>query len=864
MFFMNVFTSIAFFSYFYADICPNMKSVDRPSLNPKRITIESSQECFSVDIPRAAAPEESANPSVAGSRPRHRKRPAVCGRPPTYPPQDEDYDDDFMPPKKKPNVSVPTKQRRSSPRLSRPDGPGIKKCFKKVVTKKKKVKASPRQRINIRCIPQDVLETIAIMNQRQRQAVARKGFFDILDMTLDATGSQSHLYWLMDKLDPKDMTIRPGPGKELKITKETVRLILGLPCAGGGKPLGVDAAVAADTLRSSLGLTKDEFTVAKLQDCLGTKELRQILPLQYMDAESSYLADKRKSWQGGEPFGHCDFRSATDTCYASAHENHGLHTPLGTAATCHEDTPSCHGPSAPAPESHAPRPPPSNTKDCHADADDRRHRDFPRIKDMPSSNQVRFSSFPHWNIRNLKQSWLPMTRQLSSKLPPSNIVLPALSTNTFYEMIDDVLRAEATNNDETPQPSNDHDHAAQEPCTDSGIQLSPGTQLDTPVTGTQADKIYNRQRHMRRSFETCPDDSDTEAPVHTDRTAQHNATIQTNLEDDALAAANELMTNLNIAAQDPKVPTAAAPPTSSNQNPCNTGGSEATGDVLQPDNGPVFDETPCGHGSSVPPTTPIANIVKPTRTECALALHEFLCTSDVEIDRTVMDFSGYISTCQDVKESFADGASLDSVFMQYFIECARSDDSANLPSSNTSRLILDTNVGIMVPMLRGGHWSLYVVNTVRRCVDILDSNPYGPALGGTTWRTYHNARVVDTNGVKLPWSRLIMNRLNKALQRERPKSSIPKFGNYKIDLASNCPTMNPGSNDCGFFVTRYIQFYDFRDASILLFLDPDMSREHRSLLLDYLTFHRNNKSLPLPSDIQRFCHSDNYLAFRPL
>jgi hypothetical protein len=33
----------------------------------------------------------------------------------------------------------------------------------------------------------------------------------------------------MDKLDPMDMTICPGPGKELKITKEAVMLILGLP-----------------------------------------------------------------------------------------------------------------------------------------------------------------------------------------------------------------------------------------------------------------------------------------------------------------------------------------------------------------------------------------------------------------------------------------------------------------------------------------------------------------------------------------------------------------------------------------------------------------------------------------------------------
>ncbi|WVZ93387.1 hypothetical protein U9M48_039369 [Paspalum notatum var. saurae] len=813
-----------------------MKSVDRPPLNPKRITIESSQECFSVDIPRAAAPEGSANPSVAGSRPQHRKRPAVRGGPPTFPPQDDD--DDFMPPKKKPNVSVPTKQHRSSPRLSRPDPRGIKKSVKKVVTKKKKVKASP-------C---------------QRQAVVRKGFSEILDMTLDSIGSRSHLCWLMDKLDPKDMTIRPGPGKELKITKETVCLILGLPCAGGGKPLGVDAAAAADRLRSSLGLTKDEFTISKLQD-----RLRLGLASKNYDKYFHYdiWMLHRRTFPKRDRYMLC-----------TARENHGLRTPPGSEATRHEDTPGCHGPSAPAPESHAPQPPPSNTKDCHAHADDRRHCDFPRIKDMLSS---KIQQLPALERLKFEAKLAAHDQAVEQQIATIKDCLTSIVDkqfdlkDTFYEMVDDVLRAEATNNDETSQPSNDHDHAAQEPCTDSGTQLSPGTQLDTPMTGTQAEIIYERQQHMRRSFEACPDDSDTEAP------------------DDALAAANELMTNLNIAAQGISERTSTSPPAEPGlpkfdvtpqtkaslslgsqitncSSPSNEFqpksmqyGSEVIGGVIQPDNGPVFDETPCGHRSSVPPTTPIANIVKPTRTKNALALCEFLCTRDVEIDRTVMDFGGYTSTCQDVKESFADGASLDSVFMQYFIECVRSDDSANLPSSNTSRLILDTNVRaiinieeleqhsqnpqtfdpvilqnylvttlpshpglegiktIMVPMLRGGHWSLYVVNTVR----------------------------------------LIMNRLNKALQRVRPKSSIPKFGNYKIDLAPNCPTMNPGSNDCGFFVTTYIQFYDYRNASILLFLDPDMSREHRSLLLHYLTFHRNNKSLPLPSDMQRFCHADH-------
>ena len=45
-------------------------------------------------------------------------------------------------------------------------------------------------------------------------------------------------------------------------------LILGLPNAGGGKPLGIDEVVAANNLRAELGLSKEEFGVAALQDRL--------------------------------------------------------------------------------------------------------------------------------------------------------------------------------------------------------------------------------------------------------------------------------------------------------------------------------------------------------------------------------------------------------------------------------------------------------------------------------------------------------------------------------------------------------------------------------------------------------------------
>jgi hypothetical protein len=74
-----------------------MKHVDRSSNNPKRITIQSSQECFSVDIPCA----EQSNPSQ------------IVGNPPNVDSQtlinetievDSD-DDDFMRAVKKRNVS---------------------------------------------------------------------------------------------------------------------------------------------------------------------------------------------------------------------------------------------------------------------------------------------------------------------------------------------------------------------------------------------------------------------------------------------------------------------------------------------------------------------------------------------------------------------------------------------------------------------------------------------------------------------------------------------------------------------------------------------------------------------------------------
>jgi hypothetical protein len=89
-----------------------------------------------------------------------------------------------------------------------------------------------QQRLNVRCNPQDVIVSIQILNDRQRQAIARKGFSSILDMRVDALGSRSHLSWLMEKLDHNDMTIRAGLGKELKLQRTRCTLYWGYQMPG--------------------------------------------------------------------------------------------------------------------------------------------------------------------------------------------------------------------------------------------------------------------------------------------------------------------------------------------------------------------------------------------------------------------------------------------------------------------------------------------------------------------------------------------------------------------------------------------------------------------------------------------------------
>ena len=92
------------------------------------------------------------------------------------------------------------------------------------------------QKANVRCCPKEVLETNQMLNKNQRQYVLKKGFKNILSMQLDGVEGRSLLCWLLDHIDLESMTLRAGRGKELKFSKDEVRLVLGLPSAGSTPP----------------------------------------------------------------------------------------------------------------------------------------------------------------------------------------------------------------------------------------------------------------------------------------------------------------------------------------------------------------------------------------------------------------------------------------------------------------------------------------------------------------------------------------------------------------------------------------------------------------------------------------------------
>ncbi|WVZ58513.1 hypothetical protein U9M48_008784 [Paspalum notatum var. saurae] len=75
------------------------------------------------------------------------------------------------------------------------------------------------KKLNIHCCPHKILFMIGIMSDEQHATISRYGFGAFNDMKIDGLECRQLLVWIMDRTDPRSMTIYAGPGKELRITK---------------------------------------------------------------------------------------------------------------------------------------------------------------------------------------------------------------------------------------------------------------------------------------------------------------------------------------------------------------------------------------------------------------------------------------------------------------------------------------------------------------------------------------------------------------------------------------------------------------------------------------------------------------------
>ncbi|BAS93145.1 Os05g0281950 [Oryza sativa Japonica Group] len=152
------------------------------------------------------------------------------------------------------------------------------------------------------------------------------------------------------------------------------------------------------------------------------------------------------------------------------------------------------------------------------------------------------------------------------------------------------------------------------------------------------------------------------------------------------------------------------------------------------------------------------------------------------------------------------------------------------------------NIEMFLPVIHNDHWSLYIINHNQKSFDILDSKRYD-MIGGT--ETQHH----------FPMAQKILKRLSDGFQVFMG-GKFPKFGNYR-KCYIKCPKMATGSNDCAFYVMRFMEKYN-GDADKLLQSFPKVpSDKLRAQILHHLIFNRFNSVQELHQDIETFRVPDN-------
>uniref|UniRef100_I1PU28 Uncharacterized protein n=1 Tax=Oryza glaberrima TaxID=4538 RepID=I1PU28_ORYGL len=92
-----------------------------------------------------------------------------------------------------------------------------------------------KQTIYARCSPKFVFDACAALSPSHRQALSGLRLGQLADMTLDGFEQPDLIRWLMDRTDPKTMTIQISENKKIAITPWKISIVLGTPF--GGEPL---------------------------------------------------------------------------------------------------------------------------------------------------------------------------------------------------------------------------------------------------------------------------------------------------------------------------------------------------------------------------------------------------------------------------------------------------------------------------------------------------------------------------------------------------------------------------------------------------------------------------------------------------
>uniref|UniRef100_A0A0E0NY85 Ubiquitin-like protease family profile domain-containing protein n=1 Tax=Oryza rufipogon TaxID=4529 RepID=A0A0E0NY85_ORYRU len=213
----------------------------------------------------------------------------------------------------------------------------------------------------------------------------------------------------------------------------------------------------------------------------------------------------------------------------------------------------------------------------------------------------------------------------------------------------------------------------------------------------------------------------------------------------------------------------------------------------------------------------------PSDVSLSVQLRDFLLTNGGRMDSVkLLEIDSSVAYGYDVLKSFSNGNLTEGLFIDPFSSILFKEDMRNRPDTFGKRIFIPTSVSVTR-------------------VDIMDSNNY--LLIGTLESDHHRAL-----------SKRIVKGLSDALQEVAPKSFC-RFGGFRRNMMK-CPKMQICSNDCAFYIVRFMEAYDGNRESIETLSIPTNSSLVRSSILHQLMFSEYNQAAPLHPDIEMFRQSD--------